>query len=93
MISYLRCGEHGFFVHPSKLHVIISQPKIINTWYLLTMLMLECMACKTEYEDSPRYICERCFAPLQVKYDWDSIQERVTREREYRGEFTACGGT
>jgi threonine synthase len=43
------------------------------------------MACKTEYEDSPRYICERCFAPLQVKYDWDSIQERVTRERISRG--------
>ncbi len=43
------------------------------------------MVCKEEIEDSPSYICPRCFGPLEVDYDWEQIKEKVNREKIERG--------
>ncbi len=49
------------------------------------MLMLRCMVCKKKIEDSPSYICPRCFGPLEVVYDWEQIKERVSKEKIEKG--------
>jgi threonine synthase len=43
---------------------------------------LACKECGTEYELEARYVCERCFGPLEVRYDLttldaDSVKRRI----------------
>lgn len=44
---------------------------------------LRCKECKTEYPLDARYVCERCFGPLEVKYasrtgaDADELKRRI----------------
>lgn len=40
---------------------------------------LRCRECKREYEIAPTNICEVCFGPLEVEYDYDSIHLDVRR--------------
>ncbi len=37
---------------------------------------LQCRECRTEYPVSPRAICEECFGPLEVTYDYESLRHR-----------------
>ncbi len=39
---------------------------------------LKCRECKREYEISPIHVCEFCFGPLEIDYDYDSID--ISRE-------------
>jgi threonine synthase len=41
---------------------------------------LRCKECGTELPVSPRAICEECFGPLEVTYDYDSLGRSVDRE-------------
>ncbi len=41
---------------------------------------LKCRECGREYEINPIYVCEFCFGPLEVSYDYDGIKEALTRE-------------
>lgn len=34
---------------------------------------LVCRVCGRKYEESPLYVCEECFGPLEVTYDYDLI--------------------
>ncbi|MGD1834577.1 MAG: threonine synthase [Nitrososphaeraceae archaeon] len=44
---------------------------------------LQCRECKKEYEPLFRYICEDCFGPLDVKYDFlDSIKKDTFESRK-----------
>ncbi|MFN8499558.1 MAG: threonine synthase [Anaerolineae bacterium] len=45
------------------------------------VLGLRCRECGARYPDSPQYVCEECFGPLEVEYDYDIIKSRVSRER------------
>jgi threonine synthase len=42
---------------------------------------LACKECGTEYELTPTHICELCFGPLEVQYDYEYLSKIVTRER------------
>lgn len=42
---------------------------------------LKCRECKREYETAPTNICEVCFGPLEVEYDYDSIDLDVRKIR------------
>lgn len=42
---------------------------------------LKCRECGREYAIDPIYVCEFCFGPLEVVYDYDSIGKKLTRER------------
>lgn len=42
---------------------------------------LRCRECKREYEIAPINICEVCFGPLEVEYDYDSIKLDVKKIR------------
>ncbi len=41
---------------------------------------LKCRECGREYSVAPIYVCEFCFGPLEVVYDYDGIKKILTRE-------------
>ena len=41
---------------------------------------LKCRECGTPYPVEPLAICEECFGPLEVDYDYEAISETLTRE-------------
>ncbi|AFY69512.1 L-threonine synthase [Thalassoporum mexicanum PCC 7367] len=41
---------------------------------------LKCKECGTEYEAKAIHVCELCFGPLEVVYDYEAIAEKVSRE-------------
>jgi threonine synthase len=46
---------------------------------------LRCRECKREYPLDPIHVCEFCFGPLEVDYDYDAIRRDISRETIERG--------
>src|ERR1051325_1316431 len=42
---------------------------------------LRCRESAREYDVAPSHVCEWCFGPLEVAYDYDAIAGVITRER------------
>src|SRR4051812_28277548 len=42
---------------------------------------LRCRECGRTWGNQPRSICDDCFSPLEVAYDYDALKASVTRER------------
>ena len=42
---------------------------------------LRCRECGRSWGNQPRSICDECFSPLEVQYDYDSIRSSISRER------------
>ncbi len=42
---------------------------------------LKCRECGREYPVAPSYVCEFCFGPLEVVYDYEGIQKVLTKEK------------
>jgi threonine synthase len=42
---------------------------------------LKCKECGREYPISPVHVCEFCFGPLEVVYDYEKIKGTLTREK------------
>ena len=46
---------------------------------------LKCRECSREYPKEPLYVCEYCFGPLEVDYDYERIKKKLTKKViEYR---------
>ena len=45
-----------------------------------TAVSLKCKECGAEYELEAKHVCDLCFGPLEVKYDYDAIRRTVSRE-------------
>lgn len=45
-----------------------------------TCKSLQCKECGAEYELKATHVCEFCFGPLEVTYDYDTLRRQVTRE-------------
>lgn len=43
---------------------------------------LQCRECKKDYESTFKYICDDCFGPLDVKYDFPSVTKDTLSNRE-----------
>lgn len=41
---------------------------------------LKCRECGRTYPREPLYVCEYCFGPLEVDYDYQRIKKKLTRE-------------
>jgi len=41
---------------------------------------LKCRECGREYPKEPLYVCEYCFGPLEVHYDYAKIKKRLRRD-------------
>jgi threonine synthase len=46
-----------------------------------TSKALKCRECGKEYPLAARYVCEFCFGPLEVAYDYAKIKKSVSREK------------
>lgn len=42
---------------------------------------LKCRECGREYPIEPIYVCEFCFGPLEVVYDYSNIKKSLTRDK------------
>jgi threonine synthase len=42
---------------------------------------LRCRECGRTWGNQPRSICDDCFSPLEVAYDYDALKASVSRER------------
>jgi len=42
---------------------------------------LKCRECGREYTVEPIYVCEFCFGPLEVTYDYENIKKVLTRDK------------
>ncbi|MCM8781192.1 MAG: threonine synthase [Candidatus Omnitrophica bacterium] len=40
---------------------------------------LKCRECGREYPKEPLYVCEYCFGPLEVVYDYERLRSKLTR--------------
>ncbi|MFY9300768.1 MAG: threonine synthase [Candidatus Nitrosotenuis sp.] len=49
----------------------------------MTKISLQCRECKKEYESTFKYICDECFGPLDVKYEFPSISKNTFSNREH----------
>lgn len=50
---------------------------------ILARTSLQCRECKKEYESTFRYVCDDCFGPLDVKYDFPKISKDTFAGREH----------
>ncbi len=41
---------------------------------------LRCRECGAPYEQEPLHVCDQCFGPLEVQYDYEAIASTLTRE-------------
>ena len=49
---------------------------------------LQCRECGSEYPVEPQYVCDFCFGPLEVSYDYDAVARVISRERITKGPLT-----
>jgi threonine synthase len=42
---------------------------------------LQCRECGQDYPKKPLHVCEICFGPLEIVYDYDGIKKAVSREK------------
>ena len=49
---------------------------------------LRCRECGNEYPVEPQNVCDFCFGPLEVTYDYDAISRVISHESIAKGPFT-----
>jgi threonine synthase len=42
---------------------------------------LQCKECGQDYPKEPLHVCETCFGPLEIVYDYDAIAKTISREK------------
>ena len=42
---------------------------------------LQCRECGQDYPKKPLHVCETCFGPLEIVYDYDAIGKAISREK------------
>jgi threonine synthase len=42
---------------------------------------LQCRECGQDYPKEPLHVCETCFGPLEIVYDYDAIGKTISREK------------
>ena len=50
---------------------------------MATVKSLQCRECKKEYAPTFKYICDECFGPLDVHYDFPSVNKNTFANREH----------
>ncbi len=49
------------------------------------VLGLKCRECEREYPKEPLHVCEFCFGPLEVHYNYEAIQKSISRRSIEQG--------
>jgi threonine synthase len=42
---------------------------------------LQCRECGQDYPKEPLHVCETCFGPLEIVYDYAAIGKNISREK------------
>jgi threonine synthase len=58
----------------------MTQATTTQTATTATFKALKCKECGAEYELKAFHVCEFCFGPLEVAYDYSALRRTVTRE-------------
>src|SRR5713101_4685210 len=66
------CRNWGFYP---------ARPAVTERSCRMSTYELRCRECGKTWGNQPRSICEDCFSPLEVSYDYDAIRPAFTRER------------
>src|SRR5207249_193000 len=45
-----------------------------------TVVGLRCRECAAPYPKAALHVCERCFGPLEIAYDYDAVRARLDRQ-------------
>jgi len=45
------------------------------------VIALQCRECGQSYPEKPLHVCETCFGPLEIQYDYEQIKKSVSREK------------
>ncbi len=56
--------------------------------YLPHVQSLRCRACSREYPVEPVYVCDFCFGPLEVSYDYEAVSRSISRKSIESGPHT-----
>jgi threonine synthase len=67
------CVNWGFY--PARPAVTERSYKMGTSTY-----ELRCRECGKTWGNQPRSICEDCFSPLEITYDYDSLRPRISRD-------------
>ena len=51
------------------------------------VVCLRCRECKREFPVEPGNVCDFCFGPLEVVYDYSAIKKIISRKRIESGPF------
>src|SRR5680860_1664647 len=58
-------------------------------WFRMAAVQsLRCKECHTSYELEARYVCEHCFGPLEVAYDYSGLDPAAAKRRIQAGPST-----
>ena len=57
-----------------------ARPAVTERSCRMSTYELRCRECGKTWGNQPRSICEDCFSPLEVTYDYDSIRPRISRQ-------------
>ena len=49
------------------------------------VLGLKCRECGEKYPKEPLHVCEFCFGPLEVDYNYEAIQKSISRRSIEKG--------
>ncbi len=49
---------------------------------------LRCRECGREYPLTPSHVCEYCFGPLEVMYDYETMSKTISRESIQQGPYS-----
>ena len=45
------------------------------------VIALQCRECGQSYPEKPLHVCETCFGPLEIQYNYEQIKKSVSREK------------
>jgi len=58
----------------------MTQATINTSFTTANFTSLVCKECGAEYEPKATHVCEFCFGPLEVSYDYEAIKRKVSRQ-------------
>jgi threonine synthase len=62
-----------------------SSPAALEKEQAMPAYELRCRECGKSWGNQPRSICDDCFSPLEVSYDYELLRARVSREQIAQG--------
>ena len=63
----------------------ISDARLSHSDWIAMRYELRCRECHKSWGNVPKSVCEECFSPLEVFYDYESIGQDFTREKIAQG--------